>query len=118
MHKPTIHGKISKSSFFHHPLTDISLITMILFLFPYDLLFSSYMTVSVIRLKRYIHFEKRPFPFPYIRTLFTNSPTTNCFVFDESMPSSCTKLRQELRPLCYFGPYRKLTYCGGWSVYA
>ena len=82
MHKPTIHCKIPKSSFLHHNLTELLLITTMFFFFPYDLLFSSYTAVSVIQLKMYtsrnVHFRF------HIRTLFTNSPRTNHFVFDES----------------------------------
>ena len=56
MHKPTIHCKTSKSSFLHHPLTELLLITTICFIFPHDLLSSSYTTVSVIQLK--IHLSR------------------------------------------------------------
>ena len=48
MHKPTIHRKTLKSSFLHHPLTELLLIATMFFFFLYDLLFSSYATVSVI----------------------------------------------------------------------
>ena len=92
MHKPTIHRKISTSSFLHHPLTDLSLITTTFFFLPYNLLFSSYTTVSVIRLIMYISRNARS-RF-CIRTPFTNSPTTNCLVCDEFMSSLWTKLLQ------------------------
>ena len=94
MHKPNIHRKTSKSRFLHHPLTELLLITMMFFFFPYDLLFSSYTTVSMIQPKIYISRNVR-FRFR-ICTLFTNSPTTNRFVFDESILSSWTKLFQEV----------------------
>ena len=53
LHKPTIPCKTSKSSFLHHPLTELLLITTMFFFFPSNLSFSSYMytTVSVIQLK-------------------------------------------------------------------
>ena len=74
MHKPTIHLKTSKSTLLHHPLTELLLITMMFFFFPYNLhvLFSSYTTISVIQLKMYISRNVR-FQF-CIRTPFTNSP--------------------------------------------
>ena len=49
--------------------------------FPYDLLFSIYNTVNVIQLKMYISRNVR-FRF-CIRTLLTNRPRTDCFVFDK-----------------------------------
>ena len=53
--------------------------------FPYDLLFSSYTTVSLIQLKMHISRKVR-FQFR-IRTPFTNSPITNRFVFDDYLQS-------------------------------
>ena len=94
MHEPTIHHKTSKSSFLVHPLTELLLITTLYFFFPYDLLFSSYMTVSAVQLKMYIsrnvHFQFR------ICTPFTNSPRTNRFVFDKYIQSLWTKLCQKV----------------------
>ena len=93
MHKPTIHCKTSKSNFLHHPLPELLLVTTMFFFFPYDSLFSSYTTVSVIQLKMYIsrnvHFQFR------ICTLFTNSPRNNRFIFDEYLQSLWTKLCQK-----------------------
>ena len=67
--------------FLHRPLTEHLLIMMMFFFFPNNVLFSSYMTVSVMQLKKHIsrnvHFQF------HIRTLFTNSPRTNCFTFDD-----------------------------------
>ena len=77
MHKPTIHRKISKSSFSHHPVTELLLITTMFFFSQYNLLSSSYTTVSVIQLKMYISTNVR-FHFR-IRTPFTKSPRTNRF---------------------------------------
>ena len=71
--KPTIHRKISKSSILHHTLTDVLPITTMFFFFPYDLLFTSYTTISVIRLKcTYMYREKRPFPIPYSYSVYNN----------------------------------------------
>ena len=95
MHKPTIHRKKSKSSFLHHPLTELLLIMTMFFIFPYELLFSSYTTVSVIQLKMYTSRNVR-LQFR-IRTLFTNSQRTNRFVFDKYIQSSWTKLCQKVR---------------------
>ena len=95
MHKPTIHCKTSKSIFLHHTLTELLLITTVFFFFPYDLLFSSYTTVSVIQLKMHISRNVR-FRF-CIRNPFTNSTRTNCFVFNKCIQSSWTKLCQKVR---------------------
>ena len=71
----------------------------------------------------------------HIRTPFPNSPRTNHFIFNECIQSSWTEFVRrciaerrcrlwhkykigELRPVCYFGPYWKLTFCGERSVYA
>ena len=63
MHKPTIHHKTSKSSFFHHPLTKLLLITTMFSQFPYDIFFSRYTTVCVLQFKmhisRNVHFRFR-----------------------------------------------------------
>ena len=80
--------------FLRHPLTELLLTTKMVFFFPHDLMFSSYMTARVIQLKinilRNIRFQFR------IRTPFTNSPTTNRFVFNEYIQSSRTELSQEV----------------------
>ena len=66
MHKSTVHRKILTSSFsLHHPLTKLLLITMMSSFLQYDLLFSSYTTVSVIQLKMYILRWLCPFPIQY-----------------------------------------------------
>ena len=84
MHKPTIHHI--------HSLTELLVIMMVFFFYPYDLLFLSYTMVSVIRLKMYISRSVR-FQFR-IPTLFTNSPRTDRFVFNKYIQSSWTKLCQ------------------------
>ena len=71
--------------FLHHPLTELLLIMTMVFFFPHDLLFSSYMTVSVIQLKKYISTNVR-FHFR-ICTPCINSARTNRFLFDEYIQS-------------------------------
>ena len=99
VHKPTINRKTAKFSFLHHPLTEPLLITTMFFFHPYDLLFSSYTTVSVIQLKklisRKVHFQFR------IHTSFTNSPRNYRFIFDKCIQSSWTKHRQKVRSRGY-----------------
>ena len=94
---PTIHRKTLKSSLLHHPLTEL-LLTMTMFsIFLYDLLFSSYTTLYETVYEVILRYMKCTFQlYPieiYIsrnvrfqfrnRTPVTNSPRTNCFVFDE-----------------------------------
>ena len=102
------------------------------FLFPYHLLLSSYTTKRVIQFKMYISRISR-FQI-LVPTLFTKSPRTNHFVFGEYRGSGTNFARRcvaegrchlwhkckinELRPVCYFGPYWKIAFCGEWSVYA
>ena len=85
MDKPTIHRKKNKIQILHHPLTELWLIMTMFFFSANDLLFSSYTTVSVIQLKMHISRNVR-FQFR-IRTPFTNSPRTDCFVFDKYLQS-------------------------------
>ena len=95
LHKPTIHRTTLKLTFYIILLPNFCwYITTMYMLSSYNLLFSSYTTVSVIQLKMYI---SRNVCFQFrIRTPFTNSPRTNHFVFDEYIQSSWTKLRQEV----------------------
>ena len=95
MRKPTIHRKTSISSFLHHPLTEPLLITMMFSFFPYDLLFSSYTTVSVIQMKMYISRNVR-FQFR-IHAPFTNSQRSTRFIFDKYIHNLWTKLCQKVR---------------------
>ena len=132
MHKPNIYRKTSKSSCLHHPFTEILLITM-MFFYPYDILFSIYTMVSVIQLKMY---NSRNFRFQiHIHTAFTNSYEliasflmnaykvcgtnyTRRWIVEGRCHSWNKHKIDELRPVCYFGPYWKFTFCGEWLVYA
>ena len=140
MHKPTIHCKTSKSSFFlHHPLTELLLTTTMFFFFPYDLLFSGYTTVSVIQLKMYIsrnvYFQLRNWKWTLlillivqeliasfsINTYKVRGPNFARRCVEEGrchLWHTCKCKIDELHLVCYFGPYWNFTFCGEWSVYA
>ena len=85
MHKLTIYRKTLQSSFLHHPLTELLLITTMYIVLK---LYNGKCDTAEMYIPRNAHFQFR------ICTPFTNSPRTNHFILDKYIQSSWTKLCQ------------------------